>query len=141
MIRRESLDPVNSSLRIHLCGLGGWRLRKRYLKAFAGARQRIHVAHGYFLPDRGVVRAITAAAAEASRSACCSLGAATSRSRARRRGACIAGCWRRASPSTSGATRFCTRRSRPSTANASCVAGAVAVFNDAGSQPVAWPAP
>ena len=26
------------------------------------ARQRIHVAHGYFLPDPGVVRAITAAA-------------------------------------------------------------------------------
>jgi cardiolipin synthase A/B len=63
MMRRESLDPVNSSLRIYLCGLGGgWRLRRRYLEAFASARLRIHVAHGYFLPDRGVVRAITAAA-------------------------------------------------------------------------------
>lgn len=63
MIRREPYRPVNSSLGIFLCGLGGgWRLRRRYLRAFAGARQRIHVAHGYFLPDPGIVRAITAAA-------------------------------------------------------------------------------
>jgi cardiolipin synthase len=63
MIRREPYRSVDSSLRIYVCGLGGgWRLRQRYLKAFASARQRIHVAHGYFLPDRGVVRAITAAA-------------------------------------------------------------------------------
>ena len=63
MIRREPQTSVDSSLRIYLSGLGGgWRLRRRYLKAFASARQRIHVAHGYFLPDRGVVRAITAAA-------------------------------------------------------------------------------
>jgi len=63
MIRREPLSPVESSLRIFLSGLGGgWRLRRRYLKAFARARQRIQVAHGYFLPDLGVVRAITAAA-------------------------------------------------------------------------------
>jgi cardiolipin synthase len=63
MIRREPHRQVDSSLRIFLCGLGGgWRLRRRYLKAFASARQRIHIAHGYFLPDRGVVRAITNAA-------------------------------------------------------------------------------
>jgi cardiolipin synthase len=63
MIRREPHHQVDSSLRIFLCGLGGgWRLRRRYLKAFASARQRIHIAHGYFLPDRGVVRAITNAA-------------------------------------------------------------------------------
>lgn len=63
MIRREPLGPVNSSLRIHLCGLGGgWRLRRRYMKMFADARSRIHVAHGYFLPDQGVVRAIMSAA-------------------------------------------------------------------------------
>jgi cardiolipin synthase len=63
MIRREPHRSVDSSLRIYLCGLGGgWRLRRRYLKAFSSARQRIHVAHGYFLPDPGVVRAITAAA-------------------------------------------------------------------------------
>jgi cardiolipin synthase len=63
MIRREPRRPVDSSLSIHLCGLGGgWRLRRRYLKAFASARQRIHIAHGYFLPDLGVVRSIAAAA-------------------------------------------------------------------------------
>ncbi len=63
LIRRERHRSVDSSLRIYVCGLGGgWRLRRRYLKAFARARQRIDVAHGYFLPDRGVVRAITAAA-------------------------------------------------------------------------------
>ena len=63
MMRREALGPVNSSLRIHLCGLGGgWRLRRRYIKMFADARSRVHIAHGYFLPDRGVVRAITSAA-------------------------------------------------------------------------------
>ena len=37
-------------------------MRRRYLKAFAMARRRIYVAHGYFLPDRGIVHAITAAA-------------------------------------------------------------------------------
>jgi cardiolipin synthase len=63
MIRGEPLHSVGGSLRIFLCGLGGgWRLRRRYLDAFASARERIHVAHGYFLPDPGVVRAITAAA-------------------------------------------------------------------------------
>ncbi|MCX4239228.1 phospholipase D-like domain-containing protein [Paraliomyxa miuraensis] len=63
MIRRQPLGPVRSSLRIHLCGLGGgWRLRRRYVAAFANARKRIHVAHGYFLPDRGIIHAITAAA-------------------------------------------------------------------------------
>ncbi len=63
MIRREPQRSIDSSLRIHLCGLGGgWRLRRRYLKAFGRARQSIDVAHGYFLPDRGIVRAITAAA-------------------------------------------------------------------------------
>jgi cardiolipin synthase len=63
MIRRQRLGPVNSVLRIHLCGPGGgWRLRRRYVRAFAEARKRIQVAHGYFLPDRGVVRALTRAA-------------------------------------------------------------------------------
>jgi cardiolipin synthase A/B len=63
MIRREPNHLVHSSLRIYLSRLGGgWRLRRRYLQAFASARQRIDVAHGYFLPDAGVVRAITAAA-------------------------------------------------------------------------------
>jgi cardiolipin synthase len=63
MIRREPRQPVSSALRLNLSGLGGgWRLRRRYLKAITGATQRIHLAHGYFLPDRGIIRAITAAA-------------------------------------------------------------------------------
>ena len=63
MIRGESGHSFGSALQLHLCGLGGgWRLRRRYLKAFATARRRIYVAHGYFLPDRGIVRAITSAA-------------------------------------------------------------------------------
>ena len=62
-LRHEPRRRVKSSLRIHLCGLGGgWRMRRRYLVAFARARHHIHVAHGYFLPDRGIVRAIAAAA-------------------------------------------------------------------------------
>jgi cardiolipin synthase len=63
MMRGEPNRSVDSTLHLYLCGLGGgWRLRRRYLKAFAMARERIHVAHGYFLPDRGIVRAITNAA-------------------------------------------------------------------------------
>ena len=63
MIRGEPHRSVDSALRLYLSGLGGgWRLRRRYLKAFAMARQRIHVAHGYFLPDHGIVHAITSAA-------------------------------------------------------------------------------
>jgi cardiolipin synthase len=63
MVRGEPNHSVDSALHLYLSGLGGgWRLRRRYLKAFAIARQRIHVAHGYFLPDRGIVHAITAAA-------------------------------------------------------------------------------
>jgi cardiolipin synthase len=63
MMRGQAGRSVDSTLQLYLCGLGGgWRLRRRYLKAFASAHQRIYVAHGYFLPDRGIVRAITAAA-------------------------------------------------------------------------------
>jgi len=63
MLRREPQRPVESSLRLYLSGLGGgWRMRRRYLEAFARARKRIHIAHGYFLPDPGIIRAITSAA-------------------------------------------------------------------------------
>jgi cardiolipin synthase A/B len=63
MVRGEPNQSIHSALHLYLSGLGGgWRLRRRYLRAFASARQRIHVAHGYFLPDRGIVNAITAAA-------------------------------------------------------------------------------
>jgi cardiolipin synthase len=63
MLRREPRRPIVSALQIHLSGIGGgWRLRRLYFHAFTSARERIHVAHGYFLPDRGVIRALTAAA-------------------------------------------------------------------------------
>jgi len=63
MIRGEPDQSVDSALHLYLSGLGGgWRLRRRYLKAFAIARRRIHVAHGYFLPDHGIIYALTAAA-------------------------------------------------------------------------------
>jgi len=62
MIRRKSRVLCYGSLRIDFCGLGGgWRLRRQYLEAIAGARRRIDLAHGYFLPDRGIVRALTRA--------------------------------------------------------------------------------
>lgn len=49
-------------LRVHLSAAGeGWRLRRCYLDAFKAARERIWLAHGYFLPDAGVVRALVRA--------------------------------------------------------------------------------
>lgn len=62
-IRRQPPLLAKQGAQIELCGLGGgWRLRRKYLDAFVSARARIALAHGYFLPDRGVVRAIVAAA-------------------------------------------------------------------------------
>jgi cardiolipin synthase len=61
--RRERAQPPAGPVRIWLSGLGGGgRLRRRYVKAVAGARRRVLVAHSYFLPDRSLVRTITAAA-------------------------------------------------------------------------------
>jgi len=55
--------PFDGRVRIHLSGLGdGYRLRRRYLKAFRRARSRIDLAHGYFLPDPQVLRALARAA-------------------------------------------------------------------------------
>lgn len=51
------------AVRVHVAGLrGGRRLRKRYLKAIGSARGSVFIAHAYFLPDRRLVRSITAAA-------------------------------------------------------------------------------
>ena len=62
MIRRKSRVLCHGSLRIDFCGLGGgWRLRRQYLDAIRGARHRIDLAQGYFLPDQGIVRALTRA--------------------------------------------------------------------------------
>ena len=56
---RAPAGPV----RVWLSGLGGGRrLRRRYLKAIGGASRRVLRAHAYCLPDRHLVRTITAAA-------------------------------------------------------------------------------
>ena len=61
--RRERGRSPPGPVRIWLSGLGGSRrLRRRYLKAFGGARRSLDVAHAYFVPDRRLVRSITAAA-------------------------------------------------------------------------------
>ncbi len=54
---------VAGPVRILLSGFGGgWRLRARYLAALKQARREVVLAHAYFLPDRGFVRALTRAA-------------------------------------------------------------------------------
>jgi len=50
-------------LRVMLSGEeGGRRLRKRYTRAFGGARKSVRLAQAYFLPDRRLIRALTTAA-------------------------------------------------------------------------------
>ncbi len=64
-LRRErpGAEVGERSVQVVLAGLGqGWRLRRRYLSLFASASTRIDLAHGYFLPDRRVLRALVAAA-------------------------------------------------------------------------------
>jgi cardiolipin synthase len=61
--RHERGHSPAGRLRIWLSGLGGGRrLRRRYLKAIGGARVRVEMAHAYFMPDRHLVRSVTAAA-------------------------------------------------------------------------------
>jgi cardiolipin synthase len=62
-LRREPLSPASGPVQIYLSGLGGgWRLRRRYLKAVRRARQTLAISHGYFIPDVRLVRAIVRAA-------------------------------------------------------------------------------
>lgn len=62
-LRKEKVGPWPGPLHIYLSSeSGGRKLRKRYLKAFAAAQRQILVAHAYFLPDRGLVRALRRAA-------------------------------------------------------------------------------
>jgi cardiolipin synthase A/B len=62
-LRGARLPTPRGSVRIHLSGLGGGRrLRRRYVKAIGAARRSVVVANAYFLPDRRLVRSITAAA-------------------------------------------------------------------------------
>ena len=61
--RRERGHSPAGPFRVWLSGLGGGRrLRHRYLPAIGGARVRVLLAHAYFMPDRRLVRSITAAA-------------------------------------------------------------------------------
>ncbi len=61
--RHERGHSPAGPFRVWLSGLGGGRrLRHRYLKAIGGARVRLLMAHAYFMPDRRMVRSITAAA-------------------------------------------------------------------------------
>lgn len=61
-LRGEVATP-SDRVHIRLSRLGtGRRLRKRYLKAVRGAHRSVLLAHGYFLPDRELMRALTSAA-------------------------------------------------------------------------------
>jgi cardiolipin synthase len=62
-LRREKLGDYAGGVHIYLSSeSGGRKLRKRYLKAFSAAQRLILVAHAYFLPDVGVIRALKRAA-------------------------------------------------------------------------------
>ena len=62
-LRREKIGDWTGGVHIYLSSeTGGRKLRKRYLKAFAAAQRLILVAHAYFLPDAGVIRALRRAA-------------------------------------------------------------------------------
>jgi len=62
-LRGRRFPPPGGPVRLHLSGIGGGgRLRRRYLKVIGGARRSLSIAHAYFLPDRRLVRSITAAA-------------------------------------------------------------------------------
>ena len=62
-LRHEKLGDWAGGVHIYLSSeSGGRKLRKRYLKAFAVAHQLILLAHAYFLPDAGVIRALKRAA-------------------------------------------------------------------------------
>jgi cardiolipin synthase len=61
-LRHEPQREPDSAVHVLLSGGGGRRLRRRYLKAIASARRHILLAHSYFLPDRRLLRSLTAAA-------------------------------------------------------------------------------
>src|SRR5262249_52918236 len=62
-LRKEPIGPYPGGVKFYLSSeSGGRKLRKRYLKAFAAARTRLLVAHAYFLPDAGLIRALRGAA-------------------------------------------------------------------------------
>ncbi|WP_141620075.1 phosphatidylserine/phosphatidylglycerophosphate/cardiolipin synthase family protein [Myxococcus sp. AB036A] len=49
----------SGAVKLFLSGFaGGHRLRKRYLQAIDGAQREVVLAHAYFLPDKGFMRAL-----------------------------------------------------------------------------------
>ena len=57
------VELASGPVRVLLSGFGGgWRLRRRYLRALKQAKHTVVLAHAYFLPDRGFMRALTKAA-------------------------------------------------------------------------------
>ncbi|GHH01765.1 phospholipase D-like domain-containing protein [Comamonas sp. JC664] len=53
----------SGAVKLFLSGFGGGhRLRKRYLQAIDGAEREVVLAHAYFLPDKGFMRALKRAA-------------------------------------------------------------------------------
>jgi cardiolipin synthase len=60
----DRLSAPTSPIRIYLSGArgGGRRLRRRYVRALSLAQREVLIAQGYFLPDRGLVHALVAAA-------------------------------------------------------------------------------
>jgi cardiolipin synthase len=62
-LRAGAVSLSSGSVRVFLSGFGGGRrLRQRYLDALKQARQQVVLAHAYFLPDRGFMRALNRAA-------------------------------------------------------------------------------
>jgi cardiolipin synthase A/B len=62
-LRHERAGQPDPALHILVSDVGGGRkLRRRYQRAIGAAQERILLAHSYFLPDRGLLRSITAAA-------------------------------------------------------------------------------
>lgn len=57
------VELASGPVRVLLSGFGGgWRLRRRYLQALRKAKHTVVLAHAYFLPDRGFMRALRKAA-------------------------------------------------------------------------------
>ncbi len=63
-VRREhGRATIDRDVDVWLSGRGGgWRLLRRYRRAFEDASRRIWLAHAYFLPDRRLVRRLVRAA-------------------------------------------------------------------------------
>lgn len=58
-LQAGNVDLSSGPVRVLLSGFGGGRrLRKRYLRALKQAKQQVVLAHAYFLPDGGFMRAL-----------------------------------------------------------------------------------